>query len=330
MKYHQITPEERYTLAAYRAQQPRLPMTEIARLMGRHRSTLYREVRRNRTREDGMYRAFTAQEQTNGRRRRSRRNSHFSPEDWKLVVTLLEAGLSPEQVTGFLKRLGTLSISHETIYQYVWNNKHRHDGLLYMNLRQPTKRRKRYATRERRGRVSGKRHISERPRAVEQRKEIGHWETDTMVCKDSNHCIITLVERVTGLVLIGKLKARTTKEVNDWLIPLLRKHGHLFKTITADNGTEFHSYEDVEALTGVPFYFATPYHSWERGTNENTNGLIRQYIPKRFDMRNLTQEYCNVVEKLLNHRPRKRHGFFSPLERLNGLLEARELVREIS
>ena len=238
-------------------------------------------------------------------------------------------GLSPEQVSGYLKRLGLLSISHETIYMHVWKNK-RQGGLLYMNLRQPVKRRKRYGTREKRGRMTQKKHISERPAAVEERKEIGHWEMDTVVGTGSNHCILTLVERVTGLVLIGKLKARTTKEANDWLIPVIRRYPELFKTITADNGTEFHGYLDVEAVTGVPIYFATPYHSWERGTNENTNGLIRQYVPKGVDMKILTQQTCSVVEQLLNYRPRKRHEYFSPLEKLSELAEGIRLAKAIA
>lgn len=316
MKYHQISLEERYTLAALRAQQPRLSMVEIAKRMGRHRSALYREIKRNRTREDGRYRAATAQEQTNGRRRRSRRHSQFEPEEWKVVEGQLYAGLSPEQISGRLKLEGRLEISHETIYKHVWENK-RAGGLLYMNLRQPTKRRKRYGTNEKRGQVSGKRHISERPGAIEERLEVGHWEADTVIGTGSKDCLVTLVERVTGTTLIGLIEARTTEQVNGWLIPLIRKSPSLFKTITVDNGTEFHSYALVEAATGVTFYFATPYHSWERGTNENTNGLIRQYVPKGANMAHLTAAHCALIERLLNHRPRKRHGYLTPIERLD-------------
>lgn len=325
MSYRQITPEERYMLAQLRKQ--RLPIAEIARLMGRDRSSIYRELRRNRTREDGRYRAFTAQEQTNGRRRRSRRNSQFTAEDWSMVEHLLRSGLSPEQISGRLKRDGVLSISHETIYTHIWNNKAK-GGLLYLTLRQPTKRRKRYGTNEKRGQVAGKRHISERPPEVDERGEIGHWEGDTVIGAGSKHCVITLVERVTGVTLIGKLEERTTRAVNDWLIPRIRKTPELFKTITVDNGTEFHSYLDVEAATGVEFYFATPYHSWERGTNENTNGLIRQYIPKGMDLRSLSQAHCSLVAALLNHRPRKRHEYMTPLERLDENPHLRATVQD--
>jgi transposase, IS30 family len=178
----------------------------------------------------------------------------------------------------------------------------------------PAKWRKRNNGPERRGRLTGKRHISERPPAVETREEIGHWEMDTIVSAADRHCVVTLVERATGCVLLGKLRSRSTADMNRRVIQLIRPHRHLFKTITVDNGTEFHGYADIERATGATFYFATPYHSWERGTNENTNGLVRQYVPKRLSMRHLTQKRCVEIARRLNHRPRKRHRFFSPIE----------------
>lgn len=315
MTYHQITPAERYMLAQLRKQQPRLSLRAIARIMERHPSTISREIRRNQSRLDQRYRWFRAQENTNGRRRRSRRNSHFSDEDWRLVERLLREYLSPEQVVGRLLEEGRLRISHETIYTHVWNEKTR-GGELYLHLRHPVKRRKRYRTKERRGRLAGKRHISERPAAVEQRVELGHWEMDTVMGAGSTDCIVTLVERVTGLTLIGKLEDRTVKALNRRVLALIRQQPELFKTITVDNGTEFHGYRSIERKTGVVFYFATPYHSWERGTNENTNGLIRQYLPKRLSMKGLTQPHCNAIARELNRRPRKRFGFLSPDEKL--------------
>ena len=133
------------------------------------------------------------------------------------------------------------------------------------------------------------------------------------------NCIVSLVERKTGYLLIGKLKARTTRELNRRTIDLLTRHPLPFKTITADNGTEFHDYEVIEATTGVRFYFATPYHSWERGSNENANGLIRQYLPKRRSMAFLTQDQCEAIAYKLNNRPRKRLGFKTPMECLYGI-----------
>lgn len=313
MGYHQITPAERYTLATLRRQVPALSPADIARLMGRHRSTIAREIARNSSRHDGAYRPSRAQEQTNGRRRRSRRNSRFKVAEWQLVVRLLREGLSPEQISGRLRCEGRLHISHESIYRFIRHDK-RCGGQLFRLLRQPPKWRKRHPGAEKRGRLAGKRHISERPPAAELRQEIGHWEMDTIVSPADRHCVVTLVERLTGCVLLGKLRSRTVAATNRRVIQLIRAHPHLFKTITVDNGTEFHGYRDIEHATGATFYFATPYHSWERGTNENTNGLVRQYIPKRKSMKHLNQARCTEIALRLNNRPRKRHGYLSPIE----------------
>jgi IS30 family transposase len=159
--------------------------------------------------------------------------------------------------------------------------------------------------------------IQERPASVEERRRIGDWEIDTMMGQslgECSHCILTLVERKTGYVLIGKLPARTAEEATRATVELMTRHRKAFHTITADNGTEFHSYDIIEAVTGVKFYFATPHHSWERGTNENTNGLIRQYLPKGQSMARLTQAQCDAIASKLNHRPRKRHDYKTPNE----------------
>ena len=313
MPYSQITPAERYTLATLRKQVPALSNASIARLMGRHRSTIAREIARNSTPYDGAYRPLRAQEQANGRRSRSRRNTRFTEADWKFVISRLRAGLSPEQVAGRLRLEGQLRISYESIYRFIRRDKKR-GGYLFRLLRLPAKWRKRNNGPERRGYLSGKRHISERPAAVERRDEFGHWEMDTIVSPADRHCVVTLVERATGCVLLGKLRSRSVAATNRRVIRMIRQHRHLFKTVTVDNGTEFHGYREIERATGTTFYFATPYHSWERGTNENTNGLVRQYIRKRASMKHVTQARCDEIAWRLNNRPRKRYRFFSPLE----------------
>jgi transposase, IS30 family len=313
MTYHQITPAERYTLGALRKQG--YSNAEIARVTSRHRSTIGREFRRNCAKHDGAYRHTKAQERTNGRRSRSRRNSQFGALEWQLVETMLRDKFSPEQVSGWLRLMEIFDISHETIYSHVYRDKSR-GGKLWQHLRQRPRYRKRYGTYEKRGRLPGKRHISERPRAASERTEIGHWEMDVVIGARTNHCIVTLVERVTGASLIGKLPHRRVAALNRRVIELIEAHPGLFKTITVDNGPEFHGYEEIECATGVVVYFANPYCSWERGTNENTNGLIRQYLPKRTSMKWLTQERCNTIADALNNRPRKRHGFRTPLDRI--------------
>ena len=313
MGYHQITLAERYTLATLRKQVPALTVAEIARLMGRHRSTIAREIARNSSRRDHIYRTRHAQDEANRRRWQSGRNQRLAAADWELAVCLLREGLSPEQISGRLRLEERLAISYESIYRFIRRDKKR-GGTLFRLLRQPPKWRKHHRGAEKRGRLTGKRHITERPAAVELRHEVGHWEMDTIVSPHDRHCVVSLVERVTGCTLVGKLRARSVAATNRRVIQLIRAHPGLFKTITVDNGTEFHGYSEIERATGTTFYFATPYRSWERGTNENTNGLIRQYIPKRSSMKHLSQARCTEIALKLNNRPRKRHNYLSPVE----------------
>jgi IS30 family transposase len=250
---------------------------------------------------------------TRGRRSRSRRNQRFTAADWELVESWLLEDFSPEQVSGWLRRFRLLSISHETIYRYVWDDRAR-GGTLHRRLRcAHKKRRKRYGRYDSRGRLAGKRAISERPPGAENRSRVGHLEGDTVLGTDK-HCILTLVDRKTGYVMIAKLKARTVEETNRAAIALIRRAARRIRTVTVDNGTEFHGYKAIEVATGADFYFATPHHSWERGTNENTNGLIRQYAPKRTSLAHLTQADCDAIADKLNYRPRKRFGYRTPRE----------------
>ena len=309
--HRQITQDERYTIGVLR--QLGYRPAAIARALGRHRSTIGREVRRN-CHTDGGYRPAFAHSRTGTRRSRSRRNQRFTVADFQQVRTLLEEQWSPEQVAGYLRRHGRLRISHETIYRYIWDDR-RQGGTLWTQLRGARKRRrKRYGRYDSRGRLAGKRAITERPAIVETRTQRGHWEVDTVLGAGDQQCVLSLVERATGYLVLGKLEARSTAAVRHRTIPLLRRERHRVRTITADNGTEFHGYAAIEAATGTRFYFATPHHAWERGTNENTNGLLRQYLPKGQSMAHLTQQDCDRLADKLNHRPRKRYGYRTPEE----------------
>jgi len=311
MTYRQITFAERYSVGLLR--QGGLAPAAIARTLGRHRSTILREVLRNQARSDGTYRPQLAEWYARSRRSHSRRNRQFTPSEWAQIQELLRADWSPEQVAGWLRRHRQLAISHETIYRYIWADKAA-GGMLYTHLRGARKqRRKRYGRYDSRGRVAGKRPISARPAVVETRTQLGHWEADTVV-GPGRPCILSLVERKTGYVVIGQLRARTTAAVNRRATRLIQAQPHHVRTITADNGTEFHDYPAIERATGTRFYFATPHHAWERGTNENTNGLIRQYLPKRRSMATLTQQDCDRIAAQLNRRPRKRLGYRTPEE----------------
>lgn len=314
MRYHQITIEERISIAWLRRQGTSI--AGIALELERHRSTIYRELGRNGSPYDGAYRASKADSWTRTRRSRSRRNQRFTPQDWNLVEQLLKEDWSPEQVAGRLRRQGRLRICHETIYRHVWNDK-RQGGALYQHLRGATKqRRKRYRSYDSRGRLAGKRPIADRPAAAQRRSRLGHWEADTLLAK-GKPCVVTLVDRKSGFLQLGKLGARTAEELTRRTIQLIQRQPRPVRTVTADNGTEFHGYAHIERATGTRFYFATPHHAWERGTSENTNGLLRQYLPKHHDLTSLTQYHCTTIARKLNSRPRKRLDYRTPQECYN-------------
>lgn len=299
--YKQITQEERYTIKVLVKQGNSL--SAIARELGRHRSTVSRELRRNGQTGTGRYYGNIAQEKAVARRRRVRRGPQFSAEDWAIVCYFIKEDWSPEQISLVLKKHHVLSMSHETIYRYIWRDK-RCGGELYTHLRQRSKkRRKRYRRNDSRGVLQGKRSLDERPKSANERLWKGHFEVDLVHSARSKECILTLVDRKTRYLIIRKLKDKSMKDVGNVLVAAVRKYG--IRTITADNGSEFHDYKRVERLTGATFYFAAPYHSWERGTSENTNGLIRQYLPKKLSFSGLPQRTCNTIAHKLNTRPRK-------------------------
>ena len=310
--YRQLTHGERYAMA--NMFQAGYSCREIGRVLGRSASTICRERQRNATKHDGAYRPDKAQQYAMARRRRTRKGSQFTRRQWSQVERLLRRKWSPQQIVGRRRARGERTMSKETIYRHVWRER-RTGGQLWKQLRILSKfGRKRRGSPATRGRLLGKRHISERPERVQQRTELGHWEGDTVMGSDMRHCVLTLVERVSGYVVIKKLSARTMELASAALRQAIAQLGRLVKTITLDNGTEFHDYKRVEQASGVRFYFATPYHSWERGTNENTNGLIRQYLPKGTCLRELTQRHCNSIARQLNNRPRLRLGFKTPCE----------------
>jgi IS30 family transposase len=310
MTYHQLTQEERYRITALRM--CRCSRAEIARQLQRHPSTIGRELRRNLTHHDGDYRAEKAHSYATARRRRCRRRARFSAADMARVARLVRRKWSAEQISGVLKKRGTLRISHETIYRHIrWDKQA--GGDLWRHTRIMSKfGRKRYRSLDSRGVLPGKRSIADRPVEVEGRRRIGHWEGDTVMGRDLRHCVLTLVERKTGYAIIKKLAARNKEQVTRAATRAIRRHCRRFKTLTLDNGTEFHDYAVLEQRFPVKIYFATPYHSWERGSNENFNGLVRQYLPRGVCMSAVTQAQCNHIANDLNHRPRKRYGYNTP------------------
>jgi IS30 family transposase len=310
MTYRQITLPERYRMQVLRGLG--LGFAAIAREMGRHRSTILRELRRNRRHAFG-YDPYGAQCRTETRRSWSRRNRRIAPADWAFILDQLRAGWSPEQIAGRLRRQARLRICHGTIYNYLWADRQA-GGELYRHLRRGGRRRRRYGSGPARpGTRQLGRSITTRPTHIEARRQVGHWEIDTMVGK-GRACLLTLVERKTGYTLIGWLPDRTATAFTAGTIRLIRTQRHRVRTITADNGTECTGFRAIEAATATHFYFALPHHAWERGTNENTNGLIRQYAPKGQSLMRLTPRDCAVIAHVLNTRPRKRLDYQTPEE----------------
>ena len=321
--YRQLTEAERYTLSTLK--RDKRSLRSIAKLLGRSPSTLSREVRRNATNDqrkpNPLYIPSKAQEQANGRRRRSRRVKHHAPEVYAEVEALLaEEQWSPEQIASQLpERLG-VRLSHMTIYRHVRRDQ-RLGGVMFRHLRQGGKRRrKRTYGPEKRGKLPNKPMIDTRSEAIEYRQEVGHWEGDTVMGSVGERCcLLTLVERATGFGVIIRLPHRTVRAVTRATIELIRSSRLPFKTITWDNGTEFHGYRQIEQATGVQSFFAYPHHPWERGSNENFNGLARQYFRKGRSLARTRQSDCDQVAAKLNSRPRKRYGFQTPIQRMQQL-----------
>jgi transposase, IS30 family len=312
MGYHQLTYRERYLIGQHKSSGE--SVRAIGKMLGRSASTISRELRRNATRSDGRYRVDKADSYARARRWRSRMGTQFEPDEVELVHELMEHKWSPQQISGRLGKLGLMSVGTATIYRWVARDKAR-GGALWLRTRRLSHRyRKGYRVVDHRGRMGGKRPLSARPSEVNLRQEFGHWEGDTVMGKDGRHCLLTLVERMTRLTRIIKLPARQVSEVNKALGNEIRRGVLKMKSLTLDNGTEFHGFAELERELGIEVYFAQPYHSWERGTNENTNGLIRQYLPKGMCFKEVTQRHCDEIERELNDRPRKILGFDTPSE----------------
>lgn len=312
MGYHQLTTRERYLIVEHKS--TGMSLREIGKALCRSASTISRELKRNADRSDGRYRVEKADSYARARRWRSRQGSRFKVQEVAQVHRLIGRKWSPEQVSGRLRKQRSLRVGTSTIYRWLAKDKAR-GGKSWLQTRQLAHRyRKGYRVRDLRGRMSGKKPLSERSKQANDRSEVGHIEGDTVMGKDGRHCLLTLVDRMTRRTRIVKLPARQAVEVNKALIREVRSGRVKTKSLTLDNGTEFHGFKELETKLGIQVFFAQPYHSWERGTNENTNGLIRQYLPKGSCFKNLTQRRCNEIERELNDRPRKVLGFSTPNE----------------
>lgn len=305
MSYKQLTQEQRYQI--YALMQAKQMSKRIAEIVGVHASTISRELKRNRGKKG--YRPKQADQKARARRHGARKR--IGIETWEYVERELNKEWSPEQVSGRLRSHHERRISHEWIYQYILADKVA-GGSLYKHLRCQKRNRKRYGSHERRGSLPNRRSIDERPRIIEERSRIGDWESDTIIGKSHQQAIVTLVDRKSRYLIMQKVEKRTAEKVGEATITMLSTK--TCKTITSDNGKEFANHELVAKELKVDYFFAHPFSSWERGTNENTNGLIRQYFPKHSAFTTITHEDVIAVMNKLNNRPRKCLGFQTPNE----------------
>lgn len=317
MSYSHITPNQRVELSALL--RTNLKRKDIARILNKDPSTVSREVKRNS--KDGIYDARTAKKKTIGRRLKANQRFRKIEKDDKLkkyIIDRLKNYWSPEQIAGRMKKEhGRTVVCHETIYGFVYSS--RPDLRRYLRCRKG-KYRRRYGTkiREKIREEAKKTRIDQRPDIVDKRERLGDWEGDTIRGKEKTISILTHVERKSGYLAADKLDQVLAETVREKTISRFSKFSKTKRyTITYDNGTEFSDYEFIGRDLKMQIYFAYPYHSWERGTNENTNGLLRQFFPKRSCFANITEEQLNKAVKLLNHRPRKRLCYLTPYEVFN-------------
>ena len=310
MTYTYLTREERYQIQSLHLSGQN--DAQIGRLLGRHRSTIGRE-RKLASSEQG-YVAKHAEVLAVQRHLASRNSRTIEPERWKQVQRYVRLWLSPEQICGRLALQGERPVSHESIYLHIYRD-HAKGGDLLSYLRCQKLRRKRYGSgHDRRGALTNRVGIEHRPAVVESRQRIGDWEGDTVIGKGHQGVLVTLVERKSRFTLARALPCRKADVVQEAIIELLRPHKQHCLTITFDNGKEFAEHEFIGQCLDASVYFARPYHSWERGTNENTNGLLRQFFPKQMSLLGVSDIEVNEALYRLNHRPRKCLGYRTPHE----------------
>ena len=306
--YQQLAYEQRCQISVLKKRG--CTQREIAESVGVSQSTVSRELARNTG--DRGYRHKQAQEKSSQRRKEACKPSKMTLEMIAIIESKLRLEWSPEQVSGWLLYEQEELISHESIYLHVWADK-RSGGDLYTHLRRQGKKYdKRRNGKSTRGQIKNRVSIDDRPQIVDDKSRIGDWEIDTVIGKGHRGALVTIVERVTNFTVSRQVDGKTAAAVTQATIALLKPLKDVVHTITADNGKEFAYHEKISNALESDFYFAHPYSSWERGLNENTNGLLRQYFPKDTDFKEVTQADVRRAVNRLNTRPRKYLDFKMP------------------
>ncbi len=310
MHYKQLTEVERVQI--YAMKKAGHSQESISVTLDRSPATISRELRRNKGLKG--YRPAQAQCFSDCRRAQATKKRKVNDEVREWITKLLRQELSPQQVVDYLRREKSVSLHHETVYRLVYADK-AEDGDLYRHLRIVSKPyRKRYGHYERRGKIKNRVSIDNRPLIVERRSRVGDWEGDTIIGKGRQSALLTLVERKTLYTVIARLTGKRADLLAEAAVKVMKPSQHRLHTLTLDNGLEFSQHEQIAKQLKVKIYFAHPYSSWERGINENTNGLIRQYFPKGTDFNQVSDEDIAHVMKRLNNRPKKTRGSRTPNE----------------
>ena len=312
-----LTYEQRYTIELLLNQG--VSKKEIAKTILVDKTVVYRELQRNSDGRNGVYKSKLAQSKYENRLSLKPKRIKLTSDLREEIIEMIKEDFSPEQISGVLKKNEKNSFSHESIYQMIWEDKKR-KGSLHQHLRRKGRRyRKRGSNKDSRGKIIGRIGIESRPKEAEERKVFGHLEVDTIIGKNHQGAIITLNDRASGMLWMRKVETKDSEIVKRKLGEILDEIRPYIKSITADNGKEFagHQYITDEYCD---FFFANPYSPWERGSNENLNGLVRQYIPKSSDFSDYTDEQIKEIEIKLNSRPRKRYQFENPIFVMEKLL----------
>lgn len=307
-----LTLEQRYKIEAYRNSGSSI--SEIAELLDKDKSVISREIKRNSDKRSGIYKAVLADKKAINRHKVKHKKCILTSEVQANILFYLKKDYSPEQIVGRAKIDKRAMVSTERIYQYIWEDK-RKGGLLYRHLRTKGKKyKKRGHLKDKRGLIIGRVDISERPVIVEKKSRLGDLEIDLIIGKNHKGALLTINDRASGILFMGKVESKEASEIQQKTIELLKDWKPLIKTITSDNGKEFANHRAIAEGLDIDYYFAKPYHSWERGANENLNGLIRQYFPKKSNFENIDEQQIKTVVNTLNNRPRKRFGYKTPNE----------------
>jgi len=310
-----LTKEQRYTI--FSMQQTGCTRKMICKAIGKDKSVLSREFRRNCDKRTGEYKAELAQRKYEQRQRDKPKFIHFTDAIKQEVISGLERDFSPEQIVGRAKLEGKECVSTETIYQFVWNDK-KQGGEFHKHLRNRGKRyRKRGSKKDTRGIIKNRVSIKERPVIVNEKLRFGDLETDTVMGKNHKSALLTITDRVSLMEWIVKLQSKNAEELALKAAAVLLPYKEYLHTITSDNGKEFAAHETICHFLEVDFFFAEPYKPQQRGCNENQNRLVRQYFPKKTDFNNIEEHQIQYVQNCLNNRPRKKLNFLTPKEFFN-------------